>query len=84
MKRVIMAVVALLVVASGLAIYTAVTHTKAAVTTCGDPRDEMFCSSWVGSSFYVFDTGSETSPNPGLANSTINEEAGDLGLNVVK
>jgi len=77
-------VVALLVVASGLAIYTAVTHTKAAVTTCGDPRDEMFCSSWVGSSFYVFDTGSETSPNPGLANSTINEEAGDLGLNVVK
>jgi hypothetical protein len=83
MKRVIMAAIAVLVVASGLAIYTAVTHTKAAVSTC-DPRSKMFCSSWIGSSFYVFDTGSETSPNPVLSNSTINKEAGDLRLNVVR
>jgi hypothetical protein len=84
MKKVIMAVAALLVVASGLVIYTAVTHTKTAVSTCGDPRFKMFCSSWVGSSFYVFDKGSATSPNPALANSTINKEAGDLRLNVVR
>jgi hypothetical protein len=83
MKRVIMAVVALLVVASGLAIYTAVAHSKAP-SSCSGTRHKMFCSSWIGSSFYVFDTGSETSPNPVLANSTINKKAGDLGLNVVR
>jgi hypothetical protein len=83
MKRVIMAAAALLVVASGLAIY-AVTHTKAAVSDCSGARSKMFCSSWVGSSFYVFDTGSETSPNTVLANSRVNKEAGDLRLNVVR
>jgi hypothetical protein len=84
MKKVIMAAAAVLVVAAGLAVYTSATHTKAKESTCSDVRKKVFCSSWVGSSFYVFDTGSETSPNPVLANSKINEEAGALGLNVVR
>lgn len=76
--RVAAAALVATVMAAGLIVATA---GPASATSCGDPRDDIFCYTWNGSQLGAWDMDG----GKPITDSTINTETGDgLGLNVIR